>query len=501
MINVNAPEFKTWYWNAVDEAKEYVRSHFKNRDGSPIELTDSQAELFVQIFYRLFPRNLIMTPTRWGKSLTIALALLRRVTTYPEQWAVLAGNKDKAQIIMDYVIQHIFDSDDIASLFQVDPGENIDYIRRHRNKHRITFAIPQGADMLPLLSELYIQSADEAIGFGSKNVIEDESSLVDDNAHSFVKRMLGDDPRDNFLCEIGNPFQRNHFLKSFKDPNYHKFIITTNDAIREGRLTQEFIDEMKQQPNFLVLYGDPEKGPQFPEAEAIDPQGYSPLMIEDELDRAYFLTPHVGEMRMGVDVAGEGTAFTTIVVRSSTFAHVAFRAHTPDIMTIPGEIAKVAQKYGVIIDDRHVFIDKSGVGAGVCKRMDELYAGNSFGVSAAQAPQINPEYPNEWVVDDRGKQVSIFLNARSQWAWRSAMWIRSGGKLWPKAGFDDMLDIRYKIQSDKKIKLKSKDEMAREGIASPDVSDGLSFTFATPPPRKRKPIGKNPFQPLTQFGV
>ena len=41
----------------------------------------------------------------------------------------------------------------------------------------------------------------------------------------------------------------------------------------------------------------------------------------------------------------------------------------------------------------------------------------------------------------------------------------------------DLLDIRYKVQSDKKVKIKSKDEMLGEGIVSPDTADSLSLTF------------------------
>jgi hypothetical protein len=493
--------FEKWYLGAIEEAKTYCRSVFKNRDGTPIVLTDSQAQLFVQIFYRLFPRNFIMTPTRWGKSLTIALAVLRRVTTYPEKWAVISGKKEKAQIIMDYVIEHIFDDPGIAAQFQVEAGEDIDYIRKHRNKRRVNFAIPNPDGGVHLLSDLYVQSAEEALGFGAQNVIEDESSLIDDNAHSFVKRMLGDNPHDNFLCEIGNPFIRNHFLKASRDPAYHHFIVTTNDAIREGRLTQAFLDEMRQQPNFAVLYGDPEKGPQFPDADALDEDGYSQLIAEDELDRAYVTMQHVGELRLGVDIAGEGSAFTTMWLRSDTYAERIFKSHTPDLMIIPGIIAEQAKRRSFIIDDKHVFLDKNGQGAGVCSRMDELYAGNSFGISASQSPQMVPQYPNEWAIDSTGKQVSIFLNARSQWAWRMANWIRRGGRVGPKGALNDILDVRYKVQSDKKIKLKSKDEMRKNGIASPDDSDGLSFTFATTPTPKRKPLKENPWKPMTEYGI
>ena len=41
----------------------------------------------------------------------------------------------------------------------------------------------------------------------------------------------------------------------------------------------------------------------------------------------------------------------------------------------------------------------------------------------------------------------------------------------------DILDVKYKIQSDRKVKIKSKDEMLKDGVASPDIADALALTF------------------------
>jgi len=39
-----------------------------------------------------------------------------------------------------------------------------------------------------------------------------------------------------------------------KDPSYHKIRIDYKQGLIEGRITQEFVDEMRQQPFFGVLY-------------------------------------------------------------------------------------------------------------------------------------------------------------------------------------------------------------------------------------------------------
>ena len=49
-------------------------------------------------------------------------------------------------------------------------------------------------------------------------------------------------------------------------------------------------------------------------------------------------------------------------------------------------------------------------------------------------------------------------------------------------------EIRYKIQSDRKIKIKSKDEMLKEGVQSPDVADALALTFYDRETKYGKPV-------------
>lgn len=100
------------------------------------------------------------------------------------------------------------------------------------------------------------------------------------------------------------------------------------------------------------------------------------------------------------------------------------------------------------------------------------------------------------------KPVILFLNKRAQIAWRAHEWVQRGGKLFPKPEFDDLLVQRYKIQSDKKIKMKGKDELADEGIPSPDVADGFNLTFDLKPRMSSQSEYRQPQEEsMTSFGV
>jgi phage terminase large subunit len=71
-----------------------------------------------------------------------------------------------------------------------------------------------------------------------------------------------------------------------------------------------------------------------------------------------------------------------------------------------------------------------------------------------------------------------FLNLRAELYWKTAEWLKHGNKLIGKGSFDEILDVRWKTQSDRKIKIKPKEEMREEGIESPDVADVLMLSFA-----------------------
>lgn len=208
---------------------------------------------------------------------------------------------------MDYLIRHIFDNDFTKSRFVMEKGESEEAIRRHRRKDRINFKLPDGT-----LSEILVATAENALGFGAPNVVEDESALISSQDHSMVMRMLGAQT-DNFLCKIGNPFDSDHFRASYEDDNYMKIIIDYKDAIREGRLTEDFVEEMRKQPNFGVLYEV-----KFPPRDQIDQDGWIPLMTKEDIDRA-MIEPNTmegfGIRKAGADIAGGGRNFSIIVNR------------------------------------------------------------------------------------------------------------------------------------------------------------------------------------------
>ena len=445
-----------------NKTKQLVRELYKE-NGKPVELTDTQVEIFDLIWKKKHNRNHIMCFTRFGKSFTVALAVLTRAATFSEKWAIVAPSEKKARIIMSYIIEHTFDNDYTKNKLEYDKKESLERMRRERSKNRINFIHSDGT-----LGEIFILSADSRtkaragdslLGFGACNVIEDEAALIDDDIEAKIFRMLGDQT-ENFYFKIGNPFRRNHFLKDFRNPNFHKVNTDYQTGLKEGRITQEFIDEAKQKPYFDVLYEN-----KFPPAEAIDDKGWSYLITDKELENSLDYIEeeaYIGSRTLGLDVARGGGNFNVWTMRTGNFATRLAKNQNSDLMDTVGNTIVLSRNNK--IDMRNNYIDDGGIGGGVCDRLQEQRHYVEMVKLGAKA-------------DDETK----FINRRAENFWRLKEWLNSGGKLDNTQNWTELLDIKYKADSAGRLKIMSKEEMQKNGIESPDEADSLMLTFNSPP--------------------
>lgn len=441
-------------YEEVLQTRELVKRLYKDEEGKQIILTDGQCLLFNLIFKRKHKRVHLCAFTRYGKSLTIALAVLTRLAVFPEKWAIVAGNTEKAGIIISYIIQHIFDNPLTRNRFVLGKGETVEEIRRYRNKNKLNFKLEDG-----LLSEVFISTAAGALGFGAPNVIEDESALVDSKEHSLVVRMVGDQT-DNFLCKIGNPWESEHFRASSEDPTYTKVIIDWRQGLREGRITQEKVDEARKLPFFGVLYDCV-----FPPRDTMSEQGWIPLLIKDDIDRAMIDNCQgFGVNKLGVDVAGGGRNFSVIVQRHSNYARKIIKSNDNDTMILAESI--INQKKLLNVINENISVDNIGMGKSFCDFLDKMIIG---------IKRINAGEKPLGITDEER-----FVNIRAMLFWKAREWILAGGKLLRDDDWHQLTKIKYrtKLEGQRgKMQIMSKEDMFKEGVDSPDVADALAFTF------------------------
>jgi len=454
----------------IREAQALVRTLYKNEKGNPFEMTYGQAQIFVAIVKKKHPRIHIETHTRYGKSEIISMAVLTRVTTEPEKFSIVAGNNDQAGIIMSDIIKHIFDNEYTRSKFIIEKGESEENIRRYKNKDRINFKLEGG-----LLGEVFICNAAGAMGFGAPNIIQDESALVLTKEHSLVMRMLADMPQ-NFLVKVGNPWPEEHFIKSHESPEYAHIFIDYHQGIAEGRLTPEYIEEVRREANFDVLWEC-----KFPSQAKADEGNWVPILTRDQVKNAIVIGPHpgFGVQKLGGDIAGGGRNFSTIIERRENVARILYRGNETDTMSYSERILNyywdpIKRKDKIL--RQNVAVDKVGIGRGV------------YDILTRQTPGIRGINAGEKldIAITKDQKDKTYFNLRAKMYWKLAQWILAGGKLECEteriedSSWFELAKVKYRTKlegTQGKIYIMPKEQMLKEGTESPDVADGLSMTF------------------------
>lgn len=434
---------------------------FTDDSNTVIEWTQGQKEIIDCILNRSAPDNItkrvqIKASTQYGKSLAVAAGVAIRSSIFPEKWSIIAGTTEKARIIMEYVIMLTLNNKILRT--QLTADTSLDRLRMKKSADWLTFRRKGEVRVYSSEAGLVAETSKALMGFGSPNVIQDEAALSPDDLQATILRMLGG-YKDNFLVKIGNPFNRGHFLRTWMDGKYYRIFIDYHRALHEGRYSASFIEEMKLEAMFDILYEC-----RSPLEGMIDSQGWMQLLTEDDLKRSFVeAEPPFGIFRLGNDVAGGGRNFSCTVLRAYNTASILMRENLRDTMKLVGRVMAYTIQLEVRKDE--IYTDEVGVGRGASDRLHELgneKEGYPVGVNAGSEP------------DDKTR----FTNKRAEMYWRAREWILRGGKLEKNDLWYELTKIKWKAaDSSGKIKIMPKEEMLKHGIESPDVADALSLTF------------------------
>lgn len=455
-------------------AYDIVRKLFKNDYGEPFEMTPGQVSLFRAIYEKQAPRIQFDCYTQYGKSDTVSMAVLLRATTFAEKWPILGATKEKAGIIVEKLIKHVFENDYTLSKFEIGPDESIERIRRERSKDKLTFRVDDSGGIgivIAMSADARRKSKDAGdilIGHGAQNLIEDDAALIPDPIHGKAMRMLGGH-KNNFLLKITNSFGRNHAYRSRINPDFMKIVIDYKQGIAEGRITEEFIAEMRASLDpvmFGILYECV-----YPPADMVEDGGWMPLLTEEQVTAAMErVVQSKGIKRMALDVA-EGTNYNAAVIRTDNVARIHSKTLEKDLM-------KTAEKFVKdLVEERisahNAYMDTVGVGAGVYARVRQL------GMDVVSFK--GGESPTEKTSIQEQSDPLDFYNMRAEVYWKLHTWILEGGALEPSPDWMQLTRIRYRVTSDKKIQIMSKEEMRVRALLSvsesTDIPDALSMTF------------------------
>jgi phage terminase large subunit len=188
---------------------------------------------------------------------------------------------------------------------------------------------------------------------------------------------------------------------------------------------------------------------------------------------------------LGIDVARFGDDRTVFVPRQGrmVFPSKVFRGlSTTDVAH---QAAMAMEKWG----PDAVFVDQTGVGAGVVDRLREL--GHQI-IGVDNGSKALSEHPK-------------FADRRAEMWWQMGDWLRTGGCI-PDDGelVSEMTGPTYFFDPSGRVRVESKKDMKARGLASPDKADALALTFAAPVV-KRPPLlpgqERNIHKAITEYDI
>ena len=454
---------------------KYAYDNFKV-DGKPWEMSPSEYYIYRMIVLREYPRCQFCTSTQIGKTLTASRGILTRITTYPEDYLVVAPDAKRGRIFIKYIIEATSENQYFEQkLTGLNLGSEKDRglimrLLAEKSKVKLTYSVldPEtdkvklgSIEIITASAKFKQQALDSIMGFGGRNIISEESALIGDEIEAGIFRMIAGKGSDVFYLKIGNPFYRNHFLESWKNPKYKKVYVCDYIGLAEKRYTQDFIDEAKGKPRYSVLFGG-----SFPPKDSVDEEGWMMLMTREEIKLAMQGGVHFGEERMGADPADQGINESVAVKRSTGYAEILFAEDKVDPMDFVGHVVNNIS----LINSMKLYWDRVGVGSGGYFRLREVnrtMKDNKMVITGVNAGEKTMD-PN-------------FFNKRAEMYWNARKWIKEGGKLSKDERWYQLSKIPYKPDSSGKIQIMPKEQMRKRDIASPDAGDSLAMTFYDPP--------------------
>jgi phage terminase large subunit-like protein len=153
-----------------------VKHLFKNDKGDPLLLTPYQERIVKAIVCKKPRRVLCWAATRAGKSMALAIGIiLLACVRGGEHIRIIAPTYAHTRIIMDYVIQHFFDSPDtISFLKDAKRGDSVERLKEKLSKEHIH--LKNNSDIQAVSASIATEGR-TLIGLGATSLFIDEAEL------------------------------------------------------------------------------------------------------------------------------------------------------------------------------------------------------------------------------------------------------------------------------------------------------------------------------------
>ncbi len=284
----------------------------------------------------------------------------------------------------------------------------------------------------------------------------DEASAVPDKIWEVSDGGLTDGEPMRFV--FGNPTRnQGKFFECFNGQKHRwvtKKIDSRTCALPNKEKIQEWVDDYGEDSDFVRVRVRGE----FPRAGSMQfiPLDIVQAAIGREMSADVFKhAPRV----MGVDVARFGDDQSVIYIRQGLMTIDIIKYRELDTITLANQVARAQDKYHVDA----IFVDEVGIGAGVVDYLSRI-GREPFSVNVGRRAYDEHQY----------------FNLRAECWDKMRKWLESGASILNDSDLiDELVSPEYGFDSRDRIQIERKEDMKKRGLASPDVADALSLTFAS----------------------
>lgn len=370
----------------------------------------------------------------WAIAVELDIRILATAPTYPLLNRVLRTEVQKWYLKMPKLFQDIYDN-------------TSDRIQRKGNPtHRCDFVTANAEN-------------EQALAGGHSTnywIIVDEGSAVEDEVYEVLLGTLsyGDGGR---LLIASNPTRNSGFYYDLFQGHNRYWKTHTFTAFDSPNISQEYIDEMKE------TYGEDHDFyrvrilGEFPKASST--QFITSSEVDNAADNVLQLASHHHFPKVaGIDIARFGDDMTVFVTRQGPKILDITKFKGLDTMEVAGHMLDYYQHH----QHHTVFVDGTGLGAGVVDRGKEL------GVPIVDV-----------VVASKSSNPHKYVNLKSQ-LWGSMKdWLGNGADIPRDEELrKQFLAMEYGYNTRLQVQLMGKKELKKRHGFSPDIPDAIALTFA-----------------------
>ena len=258
----------------------------------------------------------------------------------------------------------------------------------------------------------------------------------------------------------GNPVRNTgYFYDTFTklSDRWTTFHISCVDT---GRVSKDYIDECR------IRYGEDSNTfrvrvlGEWPRGD--DDTVISAELVDSAINRDVEPTKY-GPTVWGVDVARFGSDSSALCkLKGNAITEVPRLWRNLDTMQLSGAI--LAEYESAPEKPTEVYVDAIGIGAGVADRLRELGL-PAYAINVSESPAMGRHY----------------LNLRAELWYKARTWLEGRDVRIPRDERlrQELTTVRFTYTSSGRVKIESKADLKKRGVASPDAADAMMLCFAS----------------------